>query len=80
MTVDISGAIPIVDVGQESGLVPLAIEAATLSGSFTAPAGVAPPSAVAPASTPVAFDPPSNTVYSGDFTCSTAGIIDDSTQ
>lgn len=73
VTVDISGAIPTVDVGGESGVVPLAIEAATLSGTFTAPAGVTPPSVIAPASTPVAFDPPSNTVYSGDFTCTTAG-------
>ena len=73
VTVDISGAIPTVDVGGESGVVPLAIEAATLSGTFTAPAGVTPPSLVAPAPTLVAFDPASSTVYSGNFICSTPG-------
>ncbi|PZC46826.1 MAG: hypothetical protein DK306_001285 [Chloroflexi bacterium] len=76
VTVDISGGIPTVDVGSDTGIAPLALEAAALTGTFRAPAGVAPSSIVAPASTPIAFDPPSSTVYSGTFTCSTTGVFE----
>ena len=76
VTVDLSGGIPTVDVGSDTGIAPLALEAAALTGTFRAPAGVAPSSIVAPASTPIAFDPPSTTVYSGTFTCSTTGAFE----
>lgn len=73
VTVDIGGGIPTVDVGEESGLVPLGLEAASFSGTFMAPAGLTPSSRVGPGPTPFGFDPPSSNVYSGDFTCSTPG-------
>jgi len=75
VSVNIAGGIPGITVGGVAR-VPLSLSAGSLTGTFSAPAGVSPASATAPGPTAVAFDPASSTTYSADFTCTAPGAFE----